>query len=354
MKVFLALILFSTSAFPCSSFQLRDSNSYVGKSYDWRFGDALVIYNPSALEKFSLTLKPEQKKIQWTSQYSSLTFNQYGLDFPNGGINEEGLTVEILWLDGSVFPAQDHKPILNELQWIQYILDTQKTTLGAISTLENVRIEPVYAKVHYFVCDKSNDCATLEFVNGKLVVGDYQKTGFEVITNNTLKDSLKYLSQYKNFGGKKDIDWKSEHSLDRFTRINEFLRVYKQQTDPISYAFKTLDSVWQKKDALSLTSHTQWQIVHDKANLETHFKTSFGNKEMASVSLLAFPPHCNNRFYFDLDNAKRGNIISKFKPISYEVNYKHVKKTLLKVMPLAPEDMVQSIAKAPFHFKCLQ
>jgi penicillin V acylase-like amidase (Ntn superfamily) len=352
-RIILALMFISTTAFPCTSFQLKGSSTFVGKSYDWRFGDGYVIYNPSALEKYSLTLKPGQKKISWTSQYASLTYNQYGLDFPNGGINEEGLTVEVLWLDTSIFPLPDEKPILNELQWIQYALDTQKTTLGVIATLEKVRIEPVYAKVHYFVCDKTDDCATLEFVNGKLVVGDYQKTGFEVITNNTLKESFKYLTQFKNFGGKKEINWESRHSLDRFTRINELIRVYKGQ-EPISYAFNMLNKVLGKKDDLALISHTQWQIVHDKEKLETHFKTTFGNNDIASVSMYAFPTHCGNRYYFDLDNPIRGDINKEFNPITYEANYNLVKKTLLKVMPLAPEDMVQAIASAPFKFNCIQ
>lgn len=350
IRIILALLLISTNAFPCSSFQLRDQ-SYVGKSYDWKFGDGLIIFNPNSIQKFSLTLKPNQKKIHWTSQYSSITYNQYGLDFPNGGINEAGLTVEILWLDESIFPVQDEKAILNELQWIQYVLDTQTTTLGAIATLETVRIEPVYAKVHYFVCDKTNDCATIEFVNGKTVIGDYEKNGFPVITNSTLKTSLRYLSKFKHFGGTQNITWNTYNSLDRFARINEVLRVYNQQ-DSVSYSFKTLDSVWRKK--VDVGSYTQWQIVHDKVNLKTHFKTSFGNKELGSVSMASFPPSCADRYYFDLDNSARGNIDEEFQPITYEVNYAHVKKTLLKVMPLAPEDMIVAISGAPFKFKCLQ
>jgi len=80
------LIVFSFINFDvnaCSSFQLESKNSLVGKSYDWRFGDGYIIFNPPELQKASLSLSSDAKKIQWTSQYSSITYNQYGSDFPN-------------------------------------------------------------------------------------------------------------------------------------------------------------------------------------------------------------------------------------------------------------------------------
>ena len=347
----LILLSFATNAYPCSSFQLRDSQSYIGKSYDWRFGDGLIIYNPSGLKKFSLTLNAADKKTQWVSKYSSLTYNQYGLDFPNGGMNDEGLTIEVLWLDESIYPAQDEKPILNELQWIQYALDTQSTLAGVAETFNQIRIKPVYAKVHYFVCDKNNDCATFEFVNGELVIGDYEKFGFEVITNSTHKDSGKYLRKFKHFGGKDDIIWGTYNSLDRFARINELLRAYKHQ-EPITYSFDVLDSV--KREPTTEGNYTQWQIVYDKENLISHFKTFFGNKSSGTVNLREFPISCHDRYYFDLDNSQRGEINTEFKPLTFEINHAHVKKTLLKIMPQAPENMITAIAGAPFKFECAQ
>ncbi|MES2768111.1 MAG: linear amide C-N hydrolase [Bdellovibrionota bacterium] len=336
----------------CSSFQLEPHfNTYVGKNYDWSFGDAYVIYNPKGLQKFSLTLKPDQKKTQWVSQHSSLTFNQYGLDFPNGGINEKGLSIEVLWLDESIFPAQDEKAVFNELQWIQYALDTQSTTAGVVQTLETVRIEPIYAKVHYFVCDLERNCTTIEFVNGKAAIGTYEKYGFDVITNSTHKDSMSYLSLFKNFGGNYNVIWENYASLDRFVRLNDLLRTYKDTQDPIEYAFKSLDSV--KREKVSVGSYTQWQIVYDKENLVSHFKTTFSSFKVANVSLKSFPPECSQRQYFDLKSKVHGDINDKFQPLTYELNYQLVKTSLKKVMPNAPEDMVKAISGAPFKFECV-
>jgi penicillin V acylase-like amidase (Ntn superfamily) len=30
-----------------------------------------------------------------------VTFNQYGRNFPSGGMNEAGLVIELMWLEGS-------------------------------------------------------------------------------------------------------------------------------------------------------------------------------------------------------------------------------------------------------------
>jgi penicillin V acylase-like amidase (Ntn superfamily) len=347
-------VLFYSSAYPCSSFQLKTLDaSFVGKNYDWTFGDGFIIYNPSHLHKSSLTFSNTQKKIQWMSEHSSITFNQYGLDFPNGGMNDAGLTVEVLWLDSSTYPQPDDKAVLNELQWIQYTLDTQSTLDGVIKSFENIRIDPVYAKVHYFVCDLKRDCATVEYVGGKAVFGTYNTLNYEAITNSTHKDSMKYLKKFKNFGGTSDVIWTGYNSLDRFVRLNEQLRTYVFSgfLDPVTYAFSSLDTV--KRTESQGGSYTQWQIVHDKNNLITHFKTAAGNKLEGSVDLKLFPTECDNRYYFDISGAKRGNLNPQFAPLPYEANYEHVKKTLRKIMPAASEDMIKAISGAPFQFKCM-
>ncbi len=46
-------------------------------------------------------------QVHWTAVYGSISFNQYGKEFPTGGMNEKGLVVELMWLDETKFPAQD-------------------------------------------------------------------------------------------------------------------------------------------------------------------------------------------------------------------------------------------------------
>ena len=77
------------------------------------------------------------KPFTWTSRFGSLTFNQYGREFPSGGINEKGLVVELMWLDDTRYPAPDGRGELPTLQWIQYQLDTAANVDDANSFADN-------------------------------------------------------------------------------------------------------------------------------------------------------------------------------------------------------------------------
>src|SRR6185436_5175860 len=81
------------------------------------------------------------KTISWVSKYGSITFNQYGKEFPTAGMNEKGLVVELMWLDGTHYPQKDQRPSVDVLQWIQYELDNSATVEQVIKTDATLRIK---------------------------------------------------------------------------------------------------------------------------------------------------------------------------------------------------------------------
>ena len=44
--------------------------------------------------------------ISWTSKFGNVTFNQYGKEFPTGGMNENGLVIELMWLNEARYPGK--------------------------------------------------------------------------------------------------------------------------------------------------------------------------------------------------------------------------------------------------------
>ena len=105
----------------CTTFFLNKNGQLIfGRNYDWVTETGMVNTNLRGVQKTSLS---KEKTIQWISKYGSITFNQYGKEFPTGGMNEKGLVVELMWLDESKFPSPDARLALNVLQWIQYDLD---------------------------------------------------------------------------------------------------------------------------------------------------------------------------------------------------------------------------------------
>jgi len=97
-SLFLSIILsFSDKASPCSSVLLKsDTAVFVGKNYDRAVECGSSSINKRNISKIAFKFN---NPVRWTSRYGSITFNQYGQDFPNGGMNEQGLVIEALWLD---------------------------------------------------------------------------------------------------------------------------------------------------------------------------------------------------------------------------------------------------------------
>jgi penicillin V acylase-like amidase (Ntn superfamily) len=109
--LFLSLIHSGPSLEACSTFVLKSGKNLVfGRNYDWAIGFGLVIVNKRNLVKRSnLNSGASANSLQWTSKYGSITFNQYGKEFPMGGMNEAGLVVEVMWLEETRFPLPGDK-----------------------------------------------------------------------------------------------------------------------------------------------------------------------------------------------------------------------------------------------------
>src|SRR5512133_2080891 len=92
--VSLSLFTFTSNIYPCSSFSLSSFKSHcVGKNYDFPIGYGHVSVNKRDLVKVSIP-RNDEKKVAWVSKYGSITFNQFGKELPNGGMNEAGLVIE--------------------------------------------------------------------------------------------------------------------------------------------------------------------------------------------------------------------------------------------------------------------
>jgi len=73
---------------PCTTFDLIGNGSIVyGRNFDYYASDGRVMVNRRGLQK---NVFGTGSGLQWVSRYGSLTFNQFGHEFPNGGINVAG------------------------------------------------------------------------------------------------------------------------------------------------------------------------------------------------------------------------------------------------------------------------
>ena len=85
------------------------------------------------------------------------------------------------------------------LQWIQYQLDNCATVGEVIATDQKIRLEKtnVRARIHYFVCDASGDCATIEFLDGAMQVHRGKTLPCRALANDTYEWSAAYLRAHR-------------------------------------------------------------------------------------------------------------------------------------------------------------
>ena len=316
------LFLLYLHSFACTTFLLSKNGHHVfGRNYDWVTGNGMVMVNARGLLKSSLK-KEGEPQATWTAIYGSITFNQYGKEFPTGGMNEKGLVVELMWLDETVYPAKDKRPSLGVLQWIQYQLDCAGTVAEVISKQQDVRIHN-NVPLHYLVADATGAAATIEFLNGKMVVHQSRQLPFAVLTNSIYSEALTKTNDAVQKGKATSFN---HNSLDRFATTCSMVAQF-QKTDSkvpaVDYAFSILDKVAQG-------SYTKWTIVYDISKRQVHFLTD-ENRQRRSFSFSNINFNCGSSSiaYAFSDNSK-GDITPLFKPISYLENEAVIRKSLLE------------------------
>ena len=264
----------------------------------------------------------EGKTISWISKYGSITFNQYGKEFPTGGMNEKGLVVELMWLDETQYPAPDQRPAISVLQWIQYQLDNCSTIEEVLATDKIMRIATIgTTPLHYLVADSQGNAATIEFLNGRMIVQKGSELTPAVLTNSTYKESLSYVKS--NSPGISN----DGSSLGRFATACSMIQQYDFKThgSVIDYSFSILNKVAQG-------SFTKWSIVYDISDRKIYFKTNT-RQVVKSVSFGSFDFQCTQKpMMLELNTPEVGDVGMKFLPFSSGLNLQNVKKSFAESM----------------------
>lgn len=251
------LISYQTDA--CTAFCLKNSEQIImAKNLDWPVDQGMIFVNSKGLEKHSLNHLSEG--IFWTSKYASITFSQFGKEFPLGGMNEAGLVIEEL--NTAPFTSNCEKPshVLNEFQVVQFILDNCIDVEDVTQCLDTLCITSDLISLHYMVADRSGGCIILEPAEDGLNI--HRTKDYPVLSNNPYLESLNYLKNFNGFGGELPV-LNRKGSNERFVFATGMLSKY-EDSDPLDYSFAIMDSVAQED--------TQWSIVYDLTHLKIHFR----------------------------------------------------------------------------------
>jgi len=328
----------------CTAFCLDSGEAvFVAKNYDWSVDAGMLVLNKRGVIK-TADIAGSEDQGTWTSRFGSVTFNQYGRDIPQGGINEAGVVIEILWLNDTEYPAPDDRMALGSTQWIQYQLDTAGSVGDVLRSDEVVRIES-NVEVHFFVGDRSGESATVEFLGGgrRVHTGDEMVT--PVLTNHPYAESVASLDQFRPSGGSRRAPW-TNGSLHRFARasarVAEFSRTDREA--PIDYAFETLSEVAQGE-------RTQWSIVYDLTNLEVHFRTRL-SPSVKTVSLSALDFDCES--VVEVMSIHTSEADPEWETYTRQMNRVLIEDSFRGTSFLAqtPDDVLDAVASYPDQARC--
>jgi penicillin V acylase-like amidase (Ntn superfamily) len=232
---------------------------------------------------------------------------------------------------------------VTELGLVQYLLDQAASTDEAIALARKVRIAPVYARVHYLVCDASAGCAALEVLRGELVVTTGASMPARALTNSPYASAAAALGR----GGKgKGRSTAGQGSVERFVRLASRSAGPSSAADPVAEAFSILDSV-------RFPGSTQWQIVYEPRARRAHFR-SRTRPALKTVSLDAFAPGCAEpAMTLDLMTRAAGDVAGAFLPFAEAANRALVRATSAPLRPRLPPGIAERVVALPRGLTCV-
>ena len=347
---FLLVLLFSSISnvvIGCTTFFLEKNGQMVfGRNYDWVTGTGLINTNLRGLRKFSYD-PFGSKKMEWVSKFGSVTFNQYGKEFPNGGMNEKGLVIELMWLNESQYPKPDARPAISVLQWIQYQLDNCSTIEEVIASDKEIRIASTGTPQHYLIADAKGSVATIEFLNGKMVVHTSNNLPYPVLANSIYQSSPNTL---KSSAGKSGEIGFQANSGDRFSKACSMVQQYQKvniNKPIVDYSFDILKSVSQG-------DFTKWSIVYDIKNLKIYFKSN-GFEQVKNISLSAFNFACSSTpFAFNMNQSIAGDINQNFIAYNNLMNKQFLQKAFKESKQQVDinKDWQEAVARVAASTRC--
>lgn len=351
------LLLF-INANACTTFVLKNDIQIVyGRNFDFNIGDGFIINNKKGISKYAF-VGSEKEVMTWTSKYGSITFNQFGKEFPYGGMNEKGLVIAQMYLAQTIYPEIDERKVISPLQWIQYHLDVSSTVEEVLASDTLIRISrEVPVGIHFLVCDSAGKSATIEFINGKMVVHEDNNLPIPLLTNNTYEESISYLKQFDVLGGTKTVKWNNIYDIewtnDNTLAVNKVFATAANKMINIKDSSSLINSAFDVLQCVTINNHTKWSTVFDVTNKIIYFKNEHRN-ELIKLEMSDFEFDADKEsILLDIQNATSNNTMSQFKQYTTAINRDYVWKAFNPLMESGfipvrlPEEVIEAHARFP-------
>ena len=341
MMVAVLTALMPTAALSCSSFSLeREGVLIVGRNLDSdQHAHGILVVNKRGVQKTGRSFQwlvsgdSDSPPITWVSKYGSLTFNGMGIEFPESGVNEMGLSIEEMSLLETEYPSESGKAKLFMEQWVQFVLDTCATVDEVIESAHEMAIDGW--NWHFYVVDKTGSSAVVEFLEGEASIRTGGSLPLPILCNSIYEEEMERLGSYKDFGGEQAVELDNPQ-VPRFVQGAHLLKGFKNDDDPITYGFMILDTMSR--------GTTKWAKIVDLREMRVTFRTDI-NPQLRYVDLDTFDYSCGTpRLVLDVHTGLSGNLYPSFTEYTFEVHSTLVEKTIASLAELPEfESIVESM-----------
>jgi penicillin V acylase-like amidase (Ntn superfamily) len=322
---------FAAGPHSCATFLLAKGGTLlVGHNLDDAVNETpgMILINKRGVRKESISYKDLNSfsgrddsvpRISWVSTHGSVTYNVFGREFPDGGMNEAGLYVGEMTLLGSVYPTDPKLVKMYHHAWLQYLLDNFTSVPEVLESLAKVTIDG-HCQWHFFVADRAGRAAVVEFDEGRVLTYTGENLPVRVSTNYTYPSCLKKLAEFEGFGGTAKVDFGEKEKDRRFIWAAAMIRDAERAPGELGpdQAFKILEQMW--------CGANRWSLVFDPVALRVWFTTD-KNRKLRWLSFSAFDFTCRTpALALDIQRDIAGDVASQLVAFSDATNLAMVKQ----------------------------
>jgi len=301
----------------------------VGRNWDWTDVVVTELYtSPRGVERSGMT---PTNPLKWKAKYASVAAVAWE-SVTGGGINEAGLSVNLLYLAESKFGDRDDalKGICCSV-WAQYYLDSFATVAEAVEAAKSIQVVPFKvvhkgelgeSTIHMAVEDASGDSAVIEILDGEPVI--HHGKQYKVMTNSpTYDEQLALLKEYEGLGGSKPVPGGSQ-SDERFVRGAYYAQMLPEQPASYQAAVSGVLSIMRNMSTpfgvddpdKPNISATRWRTIADLTNKRYYFEfADMPNVVWVDMDKLNLDEGASaQKFNLATHSDASGQIADKFQP----------------------------------------
>lgn len=282
------MIGLATPADACTRVVYKGADNYIltARSMDWKEDSESNLWIfPRGMERNGAA---GENSLTWKSKYGSVVASAYEI-CSTDGMNEKGLSANLLWLAESGYPAlEGDKPSISIGAWLQYMVDNFATVAEAVADAEKGEYNVVsgmmpdgtrMATLHLSLSDSTGDSAIFEYIDGKLTI--HHDPSYQVMTNSPVFSEQLALNEYwKNIGGTTFLPG-TNRAADRFVRASFYTHAIPVVADERTAVAEIFSVIRNASVPLGIStpdqpniSSTIWRTVADQKNMVYYFEST--------------------------------------------------------------------------------